>query len=92
MVDPDGDALPACPIDEIGRIFDRLGTIVLRAPFARGAASDVYCGPGRAEFDRYPAPGPARPPATRATLPSNGGVIRTSFRSPQKPRKYNYSG
>jgi hypothetical protein len=29
MVDPDGDALPAPLVDEVGRLFDRLGTIVL---------------------------------------------------------------
>jgi hypothetical protein len=49
MVDPNSDATTARPIDEFGRLLDRLGTVVLRAPIARGAASDVYRGPGRAE-------------------------------------------
>src|ERR687893_167137 len=60
MVDSNGAATTARPIDEFGRLLDRLGTVVLRAPIACGAASDVYRGPGRAELDRDPPPGSTR--------------------------------
>ena len=75
MVDPDGDALPARLVDEFGRLLDRLGAIVLGALGARRPPRYVDRSPGRAELDRYPAPCPARPPATRATFPSNGAIM-----------------
>jgi hypothetical protein len=92
MVDPNGDATTARPIDEFGRLLDRLGTVILRALIARGSASDVYRGPGRAEFDRDPRPAPRVPPATRATFPFNFGTIRPSFRSRQGHTRYTRIG
>ena len=63
MVDPDGDAAPAGLIYELGRLLDGLGAIVLGAPLARGAPGDVDRCSARAELDRYPASGSARPPS-----------------------------
>src|SRR5215217_1916233 len=74
-IDPNGDAAPASPIDEFGRLLDRLGAVVLRALPSRGAPRYVDRRPGGSQLDGYPAPGPSRPPATRATLPSNRGVM-----------------
>src|SRR5215208_5430252 len=69
MVDPNGDATTARPIDEFGRLLDRLGTVILRALIARGSASDVYCGPRRAELDGDPPPGPTRTSSHQGHLP-----------------------
>src|SRR5215207_5443142 len=69
VIDTDGDAVPADLINELGRLLDRLGTVVLRAPPSRSAPCYVDCRPGgAAELDGYPAPGPARPPGYQGNL------------------------
>src|SRR5215207_4103915 len=69
VIDTDGDVVPADLINEFGRLLDRLGAVVLRAPPSRSAPRYVDRRPGGPQLDGYPAPGPARSPGYQGHLP-----------------------
>src|SRR5688572_14604149 len=75
MIDLHGDALAASVLHQLGRLFNRFGTVILGTLRARGATSEVHRGSSRPSSTAMPRPAPRVAPATNATLPLRTGLI-----------------
>src|SRR5438093_13560813 len=51
MIDLHGDAPPASLLHQLGRLFNRFGTVILGTLRTRGATREVHRGSSRAQFD-----------------------------------------